>query len=87
MHGRNDLSKDDLLTAGEVCRKFKVSYKTLDKMRRDPIKRFPQPIKVGRSWLYSLEELNQWYHSAKEPSPHSLESDLVRSLEALGGEA
>lgn len=53
-------SQPDYLPASRVWQRYAVTSMTLHRWLRDPSKRFPQPIYIGRNRFFSRAEIEAW---------------------------
>jgi predicted DNA-binding transcriptional regulator AlpA len=60
------MDRHSYLTAADVMVRFSISDQTLSRWLRDPLKRFPRPLVIGRRRLFDPADLDAWERSHRE---------------------
>jgi len=77
-----DISKNDLLTIEDICRKLSISKSTLDRLRGISKKNevlmmhnFPEPLLyIGKSPRWSVQQINFWIQRVSKINIPNLKS-------------
>ena len=77
-----DISKNDLLTIEDICKKLSISKSTLDRLRGISKKNeilmmydFPEPLLyIGKSPRWSVQQINSWIQRISKVNIPNLKS-------------
>jgi hypothetical protein len=71
-------------TRAQLGQRYNRDPRTIDRWVRDPEMNFPEPMKIGRSLLWSDDEIEQWERSlprrrrSSEPNDFPADDDKLQ---------